>query len=247
MLTPMGGHRCARLILCVCSSVWKNAFASHQASQCLISASYSAFHLWTLHPPPPLPSSFCHCWSVWRAFKRLQGSAKLDRVRCNEKHARESYDIKCHTNTPRQTLQSFSRSICLPSSHTCNSSRIWENRKNCEPFGGWEKLIFAFNVLNLLLIGAAHINTQSLNWQRESRMKPWSRFDFQLSSAAADVTNRQNPSKLRSFKWHWKMLAVQQQHQFWDVLFCGSKLGKENTENSIIRFGFHILYTQSPS
>lgn len=95
----------------------------------------------------------------WRVFKRLQGSAKLDRVRCNEKHARESYDIKCHTNTPRQTLQSFSHSICLPSSHACNPSCCWENKRNCEPFGGWEKLIFAFNGKNLLLIGAAHINT----------------------------------------------------------------------------------------
>lgn len=119
MQTLMGGHGCARLILYVCSSVWKNVFASHRASQCLISASYSAFHLWTSHPPL-LPSSSRHCWSVWRVYKRLQGSVKLDRVRCNEKHARESYDIKCHTNTPRQTLQSFCHSICLPSSHTCN-------------------------------------------------------------------------------------------------------------------------------
>lgn len=79
---------------------------------------------------------------VWRVFKRLQGSAKLDRVRCNEKHARESYDIKCHTNTPRQTLQSSSHSICLPSSHACNPSCRWENKENGEPFGGWEKLIF---------------------------------------------------------------------------------------------------------
>lgn len=174
---------------CVRAQVWKNVFAKHQASHCLISAGYSAFHLWTLHPPA-LPSSSRHCWSVWRVFKRLQGSAKLDRVRCNEKHARESYDIKCHTNTPRQTLQSFSHSICLPSTHTCNSSCIWENKKNCKPFGGWEKLLFAFNVLNLLLIGAAHTNTQSLNWQREFRMKLWFRFNFQLNSSAADETNQ---------------------------------------------------------
>lgn len=91
------------------SSVWKNLFASHQASQLLISARYSAFHLWTLHPPP----SSRHCWSVWRVFKRLQGRVKLDRARCNEKHARESDDIKWHTNTPRQT-QYFSRSVCPP-------------------------------------------------------------------------------------------------------------------------------------
>lgn len=53
--------------VCVLKYGKKNVFASHWASQCLISASYSAFHLWTLHPPL-LPSSSRHCWSVFGVF-----------------------------------------------------------------------------------------------------------------------------------------------------------------------------------
>lgn len=55
-------------------------------------------------PTPPSSSSTLHLSSsIWPVFKRLRAPMKLDWVQCNEEHARESYDIKCHTNTPMHT------------------------------------------------------------------------------------------------------------------------------------------------
>lgn len=143
MQTLMGGHGCARLISNVCSSMGKKKCFRITSGQPVLNIS-KLFCISPLDFTSTSSSVFLspllEC--VWRVFKRLQGSAKLDRVRCNEKHARESYDIKCHTNTPRQTLQSSSHSICLPSSRACNPSCRRENKKNGEPFGGWEKAYF---------------------------------------------------------------------------------------------------------
>lgn len=200
MQTLMGGHRRARPLLCACAK-----------ERICITSCRPVFNISELFCVSPLDStsssSFLLCWRLGCVFRRLQGSAKLDWVRCNEKHARESYDIKCHTNMPRQTLQSFSPSVCVPPhTHTCNTCYV------CELWAFWrmKKAYFGFHCSVFAAdCSCTHEFLPPKNWQRESRMKLWSSIDFELSCWWRN--SRKQVENLRQ-RWHEETLTVVYRH-----------------------------------
>lgn len=66
---------------------------------------------------PPFSSSFHLSLRIWPVFKWLRAQVKLDWVQCNEELARESYGIKCRTNTPKD-IQALAKHTNRPMAPT---------------------------------------------------------------------------------------------------------------------------------